>query len=69
MLINFCTVKEGVGGSPRREPEKEKCHSVLYLIRQTGIDIHNTMALKDDEKDKITALFRKFDESVLPNDT
>ncbi|KAL5488586.1 hypothetical protein EMCRGX_G017553 [Ephydatia muelleri] len=50
--------------------DKEKCSIFLYLIGQTGRDIHSTMTLTNEEKDKIGILFRKYskcqrkDESV-----
>ena len=38
--------------------EKEKCSIFLYLIGQTGRDIHSTMILTNEEKDKIDVLFK-----------
>ena len=45
--------------------EKEKCSALLYLIGQSGRDVHSTMKFTNEEKDKVSVLFKKFDELVL----
>ena len=42
--------------------EKEKCSAFLYLIGHSGRDVHSTMKFTNEEKDKVSVLFKKFDE-------
>eukprot|EP00731_Ephydatia_muelleri_P013912 Em0007g1222a len=44
------------------ESEKEQCCAFLYLIGQSGRDVHSTMKFTNEEKDKVSVLFKKFDE-------
>ena len=46
--------------------EKEKCKAFLYVIGPAGRDIFTALVLKDDEKDKIDVLFKKFEEYCKP---
>ena len=46
--------------------QKEKCAVFLYVIGSSGRDIYNAMRLADDEKDKIDALFLKFENYCKP---
>ena len=49
------------------KPEKDKCKAFLYVIGPAGRDIIFTaLVLKDDEKDKIDVLFKKFEEYCKP---
>jgi len=52
--------------SMKDRSEKEKCSAFLYTIGQAGRDIHNTMTLTDDERDKIDILFTKFEAYCKP---
>ena len=49
-----------------KAPEKEKCSAFLYVIGRKGREIFNTWKLEDDEKDKITVLFDKFEGYCKP---
>eukprot|EP00731_Ephydatia_muelleri_P013204 Em0007g514a len=48
------------------KPEKDKCKAFLYVIGPAGRDIFTALVLKDDEKDKIDILFKKFEEYCKP---
>ena len=49
-----------------KKSEKEKCSTFLYIIGQAGRDIFNAMTLQDNERDKISVLFAKFEEYCRP---
>ena len=46
--------------------EKEKCVAFLYIIEQAGCDVYNTMTFGEEETDKITVLFAKFESYCKP---
>ena len=48
--------------------KKDKCKAFLYVIGPAGRDIFTAFVLKDDEKDKIDVLFKKFEDycNTLP---
>ena len=46
--------------------EKEQLRAVLYIIGQQGRDIYNTMTFAEDEQNKLTPLFKKFDDFCKP---
>ena len=41
--------------------EKEKWSAFLYLIGHSGRDVHSTMKFTNEEKDKVSVLFKKFE--------
>ena len=49
--------------------EKEQCSAVSYLIRQSGRDVHSTMKITNEEKDKVDILFRKLRNTGRQNRT
>ena len=49
-----------------KHSEKEKCSTFLYMIGQSGRDIHNTMTLTGGELDKNDVLFSKFEAYCKP---
>ena len=46
--------------------EKEQCGAFLYIIGQAGRDIYNAMTFTNEQKDKIKALFAKFEAYCRP---